>query len=98
MISDRLYVSTTASDAAIVAKRFGLGIEIAEFCNIAPFYVPCIDFGHVNARTNGSLKTTQDFLDVLNLTEQVAGRDKLEKLHIHFSLLLRYTSHLRCFM
>ena len=32
MIFDRLYVSTTASDAAVVAKSYGLGIEIAEFC------------------------------------------------------------------
>ena len=66
------------------SAQIGTPLEIAEFCNIAPFYVPCIDFGHVNARTNGSLKTVEDFLDVLNLTEQVAGRDKLEKLHIHF--------------
>ena len=73
------------------SAQIGTPLEIAEFCNIAPFYVPCIDFGHVNARTNGSLKTTQDFLDVLNLTEQVAGRDKLEKLHIHFSKIM-YTA------
>lgn len=70
------------------SAQIGTPLEIAEFCTIAPFYVPCIDFGHVNARTNGSLKTTQDFLDVLNLTEQVVGRDKLEKLHIHFSKIL----------
>lgn len=32
MNKDKIYISTTASDAAEVARRWGLGIEIAEFC------------------------------------------------------------------
>lgn len=31
-IKDRLYLSTVAQDAAQTAKRYGLGLEIAEFC------------------------------------------------------------------
>ncbi len=73
------------------SAQIGTVEEIAEFCNIAPFYIPCIDFGHVNARTNGSLKTAEDFLSLLDITEKIAGRDKLEKLHIHFSKIM-YTA------
>ena len=29
---DRLYISTTAEDAAALARRYGLGLELAEFC------------------------------------------------------------------
>lgn len=32
MEKERLYISTTASDAAVVARQYGLGIEIAEYC------------------------------------------------------------------
>ena len=32
MDRSRIYISTTASDAAIVAQQYGLGIEIAQYC------------------------------------------------------------------
>ena len=32
MNKDKIYISTTASDAAEVARRWGLGIEISEYC------------------------------------------------------------------
>lgn len=32
MNKDKIYISTTASDAAEVARRWGLGLEIAEYC------------------------------------------------------------------
>ncbi|MGE4352782.1 MAG: sugar phosphate isomerase/epimerase family protein [Oscillospiraceae bacterium] len=31
-IRDRLYISTVASDAVVMAKEYGLGLEIADFC------------------------------------------------------------------
>ncbi len=70
------------------SAQIGTEIEIATFCTLAPFYYPCIDFGHLNSRTNGSLKTTEDFLKILDNIEEIAGREKLEKLHIHFSKIM----------
>ena len=32
MRRERIYISTTASDDASVARKYGLGLEIAEFC------------------------------------------------------------------
>lgn len=65
--------------------QIGTVEEIAEFVNIAPFYYPCVDFGHVNAREGGILKRKEDFLKVFDDIERISGKDKLEKLHVHFS-------------
>ena len=70
------------------SKQIGTVEEIANFCNIAPFYVPAIDFGHVNSRENGSLNTVEDFLNVLNVTKNIIGEEKLKKLHVHFSKIM----------
>ena len=59
--------------------------EIAEMCAIAPFYIPCVDFGHVNARENGSLKSKQDYLDRLNYLIEKVGYEKMKNFHVHFS-------------
>ena len=68
--------------------QIGTTKEISEFCKIAPFYYPCIDFGHINSRTLGGLKSTEDFVNELNEIESVAGREKLEKMHVHFSKIM----------
>jgi deoxyribonuclease-4 len=70
------------------SAQIGTVEEVAQFCTLAPFYVPCIDFGHVNARTNGTLVSDGDFLNVLNVMESIAGREKLDKLHVHFSKIM----------
>lgn len=70
------------------SKQIGTVEEIANFCTIAPFYVPAIDFGHVNSRENGSLNTVDDFLNVLKTTKEIIGEEKLNKLHIHFSKIM----------
>jgi deoxyribonuclease-4 len=70
------------------SAQIGTEKEIAEFCTIAPFYVPAVDFGHLNARTNGGLKTVEDFIKVLDVIESIAGREKLDKMHVHFSKIM----------
>ncbi len=70
------------------SKQIGTVEEIANFCTIAPFFVPAIDFGHVNSRENGSLNTVDDFLNVLKTTKEIIGEEKLNKLHIHFSKIM----------
>ncbi len=44
---------------------------------------PCIDFGHLHARTNGGMKSKKDFLKVLSDVESY-GKKYLQSLHIHF--------------
>lgn len=59
--------------------------EIAEFCKIADFFLPTIDFGHINARTYGSLKTEQDYDGIIACLLNAIGAERTSKLHIHFS-------------
>ena len=59
--------------------------EITRFCKIDDIFTPCVDFGHVNARENGSLKTKNDYLDRLKFMIDELGYEKMSRLHIHFS-------------
>ncbi len=59
--------------------------EVVKFCLIDDIYVPAVDFGHVNAREWGSLKTEQDYLSRLNFMIEKLGFDKMKNFHIHFS-------------
>jgi len=59
--------------------------EITRFCKIDKIYVPAVDFGHINAREFGSLKTEQDYLDRLNYMIDELGYEKMKNFHIHFS-------------
>ena len=59
--------------------------EIVKFCKIDDVYVPCVDFGHVNARENGSLLTVDDYKSRLQYMIDELGIQKMQKLHIHFS-------------
>lgn len=59
--------------------------EITRFCKIDKIYIPAVDFGHINAREQGSLKTEQDYLDRLNYMIDNLGMEKMKNFHIHFS-------------
>ena len=59
--------------------------EIIEMCLLDDRMLPCIDFGHLNAREQGSMKTTQDFLRVLNKMDNGLGHDRIKHFHVHFS-------------
>ena len=59
--------------------------EIVRFCKIDKIYIPCVDFGHVNAREQGSLKTEEDYLSRLSYMIDELGYEKMKNFHVHFS-------------
>lgn len=59
--------------------------EITEFCKIDKIFIPAVDFGHVNAREWGSLKTEQDYTERLQYMIDNLGYDKMKNFHVHFS-------------
>ena len=65
--------------------QIGTVEEIAEFCAIDPVFTPCVDFGHVNAREHGSLKTRRDYLDRLEILLGKLGYGRMKHFHVHFS-------------
>ncbi len=46
---------------------------------------PTIDFGHLNARTLGGLKSRADYLAVFDHLRNRAGEEKTNHMHVHFS-------------
>ena len=59
--------------------------EITMFCETDRIYTPAVDFGHVNARENGSLKTEEDYLKRLEYMISRLGYEKMKHFHVHFS-------------
>jgi len=59
--------------------------EIITMCSLDERLIPCIDFGHIHARTLGSLKDKDDFNTVFDMIENSLGTERARKLHIHFS-------------
>ncbi|MBO4479225.1 MAG: TIM barrel protein [Clostridia bacterium] len=59
--------------------------EIIEIVNVAENILPCVDFGHLNARTYGSLKSKNDYKRVLDALIDGVGEKKVKNMHVHFS-------------
>ena len=59
--------------------------EIIRMSQFGDDVVPCIDFGHLNARTVGSIKTKDDYRKILDRLFEGIGETKAKKIHVHFS-------------
>ena len=59
--------------------------EIVRFCKIDKVFLPCIDFGHLNAREQGSLKTVADYKSRLEYMIAELGYERVKHFHVHFS-------------
>ncbi|MBQ1269451.1 MAG: TIM barrel protein [Clostridia bacterium] len=62
--------------------------EVCRFCKVDDVYLPCVDFGHVNAREQGSLKTEKDYIDRLSYMIDELGYEKMKHFHVHFSKIM----------
>ena len=65
--------------------------EVMELCRIDDSFLPCIDFGHLNARTLGGLKTFADFEVIFDSIKNKLGAEREKIFHSHFSKI-EYTS------
>ena len=59
--------------------------EVLALCRIDERLVPCVDFGHLNARSQGGLRTEADYQAVCKTIASQLGQDRLRRLHVHFS-------------
>ncbi len=80
-LDDMIYCPETMGKIA----QIGTIEEIGDFCSTDKIYTPCIDFGHVNARENGSLKTSIDYKDRLEYLIGKLGYARMKNFHVHFS-------------
>lgn len=68
--------------------QIGTVEEIVRFCKIDPVYTPCVDFGHINAREQGSLKTVEDYKSRLEYMIAELGFERMQHFHVHFSKIM----------
>ena len=68
--------------------QIGTVEEIVRFCKIDEIYTPCVDFGHINAREQGSLKTVEDYKSRLEYMIAELGHERMKNFHVHFSKIM----------
>ena len=68
--------------------QIGTVEEVVRFCKVDPIYTPCVDFGHINAREQGSLVTVDDYKSRLEYMIAELGFERMEHFHVHFSKIM----------
>ena len=68
--------------------QIGTVEEVVRFCKVDPIYTPCVDFGHINAREQGSLVTVDDYKRRLEYMIAELGFERMEYFHVHFSKIM----------
>lgn len=67
------------------SAQIGTYEEILDFCKIYDRFLPTFDFGHINALTQGTLKTYDDYKKIIDRSIEVIGLERTKLAHIHFS-------------
>lgn len=67
------------------AMQIGTYKEIIDLCTISNKLMPTFDFGHINALTQGSLKTQEDYQKILDYSFEKLGEYRTKNAHVHFS-------------
>lgn len=66
-------------------NQLGTLEEVLELCLIDERLIPCIDFGHLNARTFGKLNSFEEVKEVFDKMEDKLGISRMRQFHSHFS-------------
>lgn len=66
-------------------SQFGNLDEILNLSQEIDNVMPCIDFAHFHARTNGKYNSYKEFCSILEEIEKKLGKKGLENMHIHFA-------------
>lgn len=59
--------------------------EVLALCGVDRRITPCIDFGHLNARTLGGIRSKADYAAILDRIGEVLGDARARQFHVHFS-------------
>jgi len=66
-------------------KQFGSLDELLSLCSQLDNVLPCIDFSHLHARSNGKMNSYAEFRKVLETSEKALGKEFLKNMHCHVS-------------
>ena len=66
-------------------NQLGTVGEVCGFCLLDERLIPCVDFGHLYARSLGEVEGYEASLAVLDEIADALGTERMRNLHIHFS-------------
>lgn len=66
-------------------NQIGTVDEILRICKIDKIFIPTFDFGHINSREKGLLKTKDDYKIIADKIFAALGEERAKNIHIHFS-------------
>ncbi len=72
-------------------NQLGTLDEVISLCKLSDMFVPVVDFGHLNARTLGEIKSADNYKDIFGKISAELGTEYAHSLHCHFSKI-EYTS------
>jgi len=67
------------------ATQFGDIDEILKLSQEFDNVMPCVDFAHLHARTNGKYNSYKEFSEILEKVEKTLGRTGLDNVHFHLT-------------
>lgn len=59
--------------------------EVLTLCRVDERFIPCIDFGHLNARTQGGVNDYESMVGILDAIQNALGSQRAKNFHSHFS-------------
>jgi deoxyribonuclease IV len=65
--------------------QFGNVDEILQLSQEMDNVMPCVDFAHFHARTNGKYNSYEEFSEILEKIEKKLGKNGLDNMHIHIT-------------
>ncbi|MBP5357352.1 MAG: TIM barrel protein [Clostridia bacterium] len=66
-------------------NQIGTIDEVLGFCKTDKRFYPCLDFGHINSYTQGSLKTEDDYKRLIDKIFDALPDERAKNVHVHFS-------------
>ena len=70
--------------------------EVLALCGVDKRITPCIDFGHLNARDQGCIRTKADYAAILDRMAEVLQDERASHFHAHFSKIQYTTGGEKC--
>lgn len=66
-------------------NQLGTLDEVLQLCQQDERMIPCLDFGHINARTQGGVKGIKEYEEIVDKMQQALGKERASRFHAHFS-------------
>ena len=67
------------------SMQIGTWKEIIDLCTLSNKLMPTFDFGHINALTQGTLKTADDYQEIFDYAMEKLGAERAKNVQVHFS-------------